>query len=55
MSRKEDGVEEIPEKLYDDTNKVTYKRLRFFGKVSSTKNLHFPKFGIFLNLACLDL
>lgn len=33
-SRKpEDAVEEIPEKLYDETAKVTYKRLRFFGKV----------------------
>jgi hypothetical protein len=35
-SRKEDAVEEIPEKLYDDSNKITYKRLRFFGKVSFT-------------------
>lgn len=26
-------VEEIPDKLYDETAKVTYKRLRFFGKV----------------------
>ena len=33
-SRKpEDAVEEIPEKLYDALAKVTYKRLRFFGKV----------------------
>lgn len=34
MGSRKDEVEEIPEKLYDDRNKVTYKRLRFFGKVS---------------------
>ena len=33
-SRKEDAVDEIPDKLYDETSKTTYKRLRFFGKVS---------------------
>lgn len=32
-SKREEVVEEIPEKLYDETNKITYKRLRFFGKV----------------------
>ena len=35
MSRsKEDAIEEIPEKLYDESSKITYKRRRFFGKVS---------------------
>lgn len=33
-SRKPDEVEEIPEKLYDGSTNTTYKRLRFFGKVS---------------------
>lgn len=33
MSRKDEAVEEIPEKLYDESAKITYKRLRFFGKV----------------------
>lgn len=33
-TRKEEVVDEIPEKLYDETSKITYKRLRFFGKVS---------------------
>lgn len=37
-SRKEEIPEEIPEKLYDEINKVTYKRLRFFGKVSLIHN-----------------
>jgi len=32
-SRKDEIPEEIPEQLYDDRNKVTYTRLRFFGKV----------------------
>lgn len=35
-SKREEVVEEIPEKLYDETNKITYKRLRFFGKVISS-------------------
>lgn len=35
-SRKEEIPEEIPEKLFDETNQVTYKRLRFFGKVRRT-------------------
>lgn len=40
-SRKpEDAVEEIPEKLYDETAKITYKRLRFFGKVKKLLNLN---------------
>lgn len=39
---KEEVVEEIPEKLYDETAKITYKRLRFFGKVSTVLYLdHF--------------
>lgn len=38
-SRKDDVQEEIPEKLYDSSTATTYKRLRFFGKVSSTINL----------------
>lgn len=33
-SKRDEVVEEIPEKLYDDSTKTTYKRLRFFGKVS---------------------
>ena len=34
MSKKEDIVEEIPDKLYDATSATTYRKLRFFGKVS---------------------
>lgn len=33
----EEPQEEIPETLYDATAKVTYKRLRFFGKVRRFK------------------
>ncbi|KAL7019012.1 hypothetical protein ACKWTF_010984 [Chironomus riparius] len=32
MSKKDDIVEEIPDKLYDSTSAITYRKLRFFGK-----------------------
>lgn len=30
----DDKSSDIPERLYDSTNNRTYKRMRFFGKVS---------------------
>lgn len=33
MSKKDEIVEEIPDKFYDATTGTTYKKLRFFGKV----------------------
>lgn len=31
----DDKASDIPERLYDSTNNKTYKRMRFFGKVSN--------------------
>jgi hypothetical protein len=33
MSKKDEILEEIPDKLYDATSGITYRKLRFFGKV----------------------
>lgn len=54
-SRKEEIVEEIPDKLYDDSAKITYKRLRFFGKVNSSFHLEQAKIPrTFFNLLLID-
>lgn len=51
MSKKDDVTEEIPEKLYDVTTGTTYRKLRFFGKVSFSQfNSIFDDFLLNLNL-----
>lgn len=33
-AKTDDKIPDIPERLYDSSNNRTYKRMRFFGKVS---------------------